>query len=52
MQKLAKAGIVQELPGRKYGRIFVAGEIVRILDNPHILVTDEPASSTLENASH
>ena len=32
VQKLAAAGILHELPGRKYGRIFVAKEIVGVLE--------------------
>lgn len=34
VQKLAAAGILHELPGRKYGRIFVAKEIVEVLEGP------------------
>jgi Fic family protein len=34
VQKLAAAGILHELPGRKYGRIFVAKEIVSVLEGP------------------
>ena len=33
VQKLAAAGILHELPGRKYGRIFVAREIVAVLED-------------------
>jgi len=38
--KLESAGILHELPGRKYGRIFVAREIVDILE------AQEPKSSS------
>ena len=32
--KLVDAGILEELPGRKYGRIFVAREILKTLEEP------------------
>ena len=32
--KLVAAGILKEVPGRKYGRIFIAREIVDILEAP------------------
>ena len=32
--KLVAAGILREVPGRKYGRIFIAREIVDILEAP------------------
>jgi Fic family protein len=32
--KLVDAGILEELPGRKYGRIFVAREILKTLEVP------------------
>ena len=34
MQKLIDAKILEELPGRKYGRIFMAREILNILEGP------------------
>ncbi len=37
VEKLVAGGILEELPGRKYGRIFRAREILELLDaiNPH-----------------
>ena len=32
--KLVAAGILREVPGRKYDRIFIAREIVDILEAP------------------
>jgi hypothetical protein len=32
--KLEAAGILKEIPGRKYNRIFVASEILKILETP------------------
>jgi Fic family protein len=34
MQKLIDAKILEELPGRKYGRIFMARQILNILEDP------------------
>jgi Fic family protein len=36
VEKLMKAGILQEISGRKYGRIFVAREILDILEKPEV----------------
>jgi Fic family protein len=34
VRKLVNAEILEEIPGRKYGRIFVAREIMAILEKP------------------
>ncbi|MDZ4689097.1 MAG: Fic family protein [Planctomycetaceae bacterium] len=35
--KLVKAGILEELPGRSYGRIFRAREVIEILEAPNLI---------------
>jgi len=30
------AGILKEMPGRKYNRIFIASEILKILEAPEV----------------
>ena len=32
VEKLVSAGILEELPGRKFGRIFLAREILEVLE--------------------
>ena len=36
VQKLVDAGILKEMPGRKYNRIFIASEILKILEAPEV----------------
>ena len=36
VEKLVNAGILKEIPGRKYGRIFVAHEVLDILEKPEV----------------
>ena len=37
VRKLVDAGILEEMPGRSYGRIFIAREVLNVLEQPEVL---------------